>query len=554
MCEASKAGIRATLAVDLLTIVFLTLFMRVYGIQDESVWMDEFLSANYLDRPDVSSFLAEQRRENWEMVPLYYVLEYGWSRLYPGNMVWVRLLSVLFSLVSAVLVYCMGRRFLNRTAGGVGALMFALSPFQLFHGQEIRPYALVTLLALLSSAAFLEWHARNKPVMLVVHLCANLLILWTHLLSPILFVVQGVFLLSTRIRKPSLWAPWLAAHVVIIGSIFFALAGITRAPDPTIPRPQVGDLWDFITGPLVYHNGSLIHSAFLNESEYIRWTVGFPGKYGASGLSETAMLLIQIRHPLELALGRICLVSLVFVALSLFLRRRTVVSEDPASSSGAALILYAYLAFLGSLVLLFLLCRFWKMHVFQGRYIIYAWPFLYLLCGAAVAQMRFRPAKALLATVFVGAMSLLGLTGILLPLRIDYQGASRYIGSSGSANYDLFVDDYNTHRLLLFNMHSPPPPWEICFEPERMATLLDTALKRNRDAWIVYCGEGSTPRRNQLLEYAHAKGLPHSWRVFLGMQNLIVYHFSPEPVAERSESEESPGTIAPMVSRPVNGN
>lgn len=543
-----------TVAVDLLLIVFLTAFMRVYGIQEESVWMDEFLSANYLDRPDVSSFLAEQHRENWEMVPLYYVLEYGWSRLYPGNMVWVRLLSVFFSLASSVFIYCLGRRFLNRTIGVIGALMFALSPFQLFHGQEIRPYALMMMLALLSTVAFLEWHARNKPVMLAVHLCANMLLLWTHLLSPILFVVQGVFLLLTRIRKPSLWGPWLAAHVVIMGSIVFVLAGITRAPDPTVPRPQVGDLWDFITGPLVYHNGSLVHSAFLNESEYIRWTVGFPGKYGASDLSETAMLLIQIRHPLELALGRICLVSMVFVALSFLLRRRTVSTKDPPSTSGAALILYCYLIFLGSLVLLFLLCRFWKMHVFQGRYVIYAWPFLYLLCGAAVTRMRFLPAKALLATVFIGAMSLLGLTGILLPLRIDYQGAARYIGSSGGTNCELFVDDYNTHRLLLFNMHSVPPPSEVCFEPERMATLLDTALKRNRDAWVVYCGDGSTPRRNSLLEYAHTNDLHYTWHVFLGMQNLIVYHFFPGSHAVLFVNEQSPGTIDPVVSRPVNGN
>lgn len=538
----------------MLIIVFITAFMRVYGIQDESVWMDEFLSVNYLDRPDVSSFLTEQRRENWEMVPLYYALEYGWSRLYPGNMVWVRLLSVFFSLASSVLVYGIGRRFLDRTVGIIGALMFALSPFQMFHGQEIRPYALMTLLALLSTAAFLEWHARNKPAMLAVHLCANLLILWTHLLGPILFVAQGVFLLSTRIRKPSSWGPWLAAHVVIMGSVVFVLARITQAPDPTVPRPQVGDLWDFITGPLVYHDGSLVHSAFLNESEYIRWTVGFPGKYGASGLSETAMLLIQIRHPLELALGRVCLVSMIFVALSLLLRRRTASRIGSPSSSGTALICYCYLTFLGSLVLLFLLCRFWKMHVFQGRYVIYAWPFLYLLCGAAVTQMRFLPAKALLATVFIGAMSLLGLTGILLPLRIDYQGASRYIGSSGSADYELFVDDYNTHRLLLFNVHSVPPPSEVCFEPKKMATLLDAALKHNHDAWIVYCGDGSTPRRNRLLGYAHAKNLPYTWHVFLGMQNLIVYHFSPGPHAELLVNEQDPGATASAASEPVNGN
>jgi uncharacterized membrane protein len=83
--------------------------------------------------------------------PLYYLgLHYVLKYLGNEPMV-LRGVSIVFSLLSVVLVYRLGRAVYGETAGLYGALLLAVSMYGVMYGVMVRPYPLAMFLSLLSS-------------------------------------------------------------------------------------------------------------------------------------------------------------------------------------------------------------------------------------------------------------------------------------------------------------------------------------------------------------------------------------------------------------------
>ena len=94
---------------------------------------------------------------------LYYTLLHGWLAFGDGEGT-VRLLSALFGALTIPLVYAVGRTIRDHSLGLVAALLFAISPFQLWYSREARGYALLTFgatLAMLGIAYLLRYPERS---------------------------------------------------------------------------------------------------------------------------------------------------------------------------------------------------------------------------------------------------------------------------------------------------------------------------------------------------------------------------------------------------------
>jgi mannosyltransferase len=76
----------------------------------------------------------------------------------------VRLLSALFGVLTIPMVYVVGHQLFNKEAGLVGALILALSPFNVYYSQETRMYSLMVLLALLSLYFFWRFLQQSNLV------------------------------------------------------------------------------------------------------------------------------------------------------------------------------------------------------------------------------------------------------------------------------------------------------------------------------------------------------------------------------------------------------
>ncbi|MEB3332332.1 MAG: glycosyltransferase family 39 protein [Synechococcaceae cyanobacterium] len=102
--------------------------------------------------------------------PLYPFLLAGLHQLFGVHDQLGRLLSLLFSLLTILLVQRIGQRLLGAGAGRWGALLFAVSPSAVYFGRAVQAEALLLLAAAVALDRLIAWLERQRP--------ADLLLSW----------------------------------------------------------------------------------------------------------------------------------------------------------------------------------------------------------------------------------------------------------------------------------------------------------------------------------------------------------------------------------------
>lgn len=115
--------------------------LRLIAIESRSVSYDDTFSIFLSARP-LSEILSGTAADT--MPPFYYFLLHYWMLI--GQSVWfIRLLSVLLSLLAVALLFWLTECWLGRPAAGWAAVLAAISPLLIYHGQDIRMYALLVV-------------------------------------------------------------------------------------------------------------------------------------------------------------------------------------------------------------------------------------------------------------------------------------------------------------------------------------------------------------------------------------------------------------------------
>ena len=174
--------------------------VRLLGIQSRGIQYDDafsiFLSSRHLNEI-VSGTAADT------MPPLYYFLLHFWMQL--GQQVWlIRLLSVFFSVLAVYLTYLLVKELLHPAAGLWAAFLIAISPFQYYHAQDVRNYALLLcaqLGYLLFFARIFQRERMTGPLRrmdwLGLILCGTAA-MYTHNVAVFGLMIPNLFLLITR--------------------------------------------------------------------------------------------------------------------------------------------------------------------------------------------------------------------------------------------------------------------------------------------------------------------------------------------------------------------
>jgi mannosyltransferase len=123
----------------LLLILALAAGLRLYGLTEESLWLDEGFTArraHYTAGELVNEFSHDTQ------TALYYFAINGWCRLFGTSEFALRFPSVLLGILTVFGTYLLARELFSSTAGLFSALVMAINPFAIFYSQEARPYAL----------------------------------------------------------------------------------------------------------------------------------------------------------------------------------------------------------------------------------------------------------------------------------------------------------------------------------------------------------------------------------------------------------------------------
>ena len=153
---ASVAGRLPMLApVAFLALLGLSVYLRTRDF-DVGFWIDEGLSVGIADRP-LTEIPGTMRLDG--SPPLYYGILHVWMAVFGRSETATHAMSLVFATACVPACWWAARALFGTTAAWLGALLAATNPFLTQYAQETRMYALVMLLGLLATGAFLRAYA-----------------------------------------------------------------------------------------------------------------------------------------------------------------------------------------------------------------------------------------------------------------------------------------------------------------------------------------------------------------------------------------------------------
>jgi len=562
LVEGVKGG--RLLRVGLLVGIFLLgLSLRVCRINEEPIDLDDANGTICLDEPTVSAYLRcfydPEGSIKMAHTPLYFLGQYGWTRLFGRTPAAMRWLTILFSVATIPFVYLLGAQLVNRDAGLFGALLFALSPQHIHQSLSIKMYPLLVLCVAMSVAALVRARRTGRLVWWGLNALANLAVFWTHFYGVLLAPVEGLVLLVSRPRMGTV-VRWSVVHVILLlpslawlfnrrelvagGSLVFGLMDV----------PGLGTVFKDVLG-----GDALGMTHFPVSHAY----------HGSWGLSLN-QVFIDIQPVVDRAMvsvfvlaAALCVLLLARPALALRLRPERVSSGQAGASEArpytdlrAGVAALSVLA-LGPALLLMVASHLWR-PCYQVRYTMYASIGLYLLAGSAWSYVPWRRVRLLL-----GAM-LLALYGFQLSVlltgssRTDYYKAAGWIQAEGTPSDPLMVgqsDGGNTLALAdVFRQHLPRN-WQTI----PVHTVEESLIRLSRSfeplpakesgkelrAWVVFDTHHDLGSLAPNFEASlHWRGFRWSRREFPVSRGLIVFKIEPdEEVRGTKEAAVAPESV-----------
>lgn len=432
----------------------LAAWLRIKGLPLESAWCDEALTLLHLPAASLSDFLNSAFTEDSCPIlsPVYHVFEYGWFAVFGASLVAIRMLSVTLGLLSVLLIFFVARRLYTPLAGVLASFLLATSLVNVYYSQEVRFYALMGVLALLSLYALLRALDSGGKHWWALHWICNALMLWTHAIVPLFFLAQGTFLLLAEYRRIRMVFLWGLSQALIL-VLFAVWLSLLR--------------YDFKTQSQAYND--VVPTFRTLASTFVVFAGGRfsnlnPKPYMPCGIS------------LDWIMAGVCV---AVVAASLVFAWR-----DTGAKRFRLAWMFSVCWWLIPILALYGISRVWKPFFFD-RYVLYASLGLYVLVAGAVSSI---PSKNLRYTVMAvfAAVYLYQSVAVPRPFRADYQSAARAIASDPDPQTVV-------HALKLFNAlgvrYSKPVSEDriITFEgyPELCVETL-RAAEAGRSVWAVF--------------------------------------------------------------------
>ena len=191
----ARGGASVTPWLALGAIVVLAAVLRFATLRTQSIWFDEAATWDLVRRP--FGEMLGRIPDGESNPPLFYVLEWGWTRVFGDGEAGLRSLSALAGLLMVPVAYAIARRAASGVAraGLAAAALVAVNPLLVWFSQEARSYALATLLA--AVALLLSLHALDdrRGRWLAGWAVVAALALATHYFTAFVLAPQALWLL-----------------------------------------------------------------------------------------------------------------------------------------------------------------------------------------------------------------------------------------------------------------------------------------------------------------------------------------------------------------------
>ncbi|MGH7801016.1 MAG: glycosyltransferase family 39 protein [Thermodesulfobacteriota bacterium] len=206
----------------LLFIILIGAFLRLYKLGSNSLWFDEAISVWFANE-SLGNILIKQTSGDVHP-PLYYTLLSLWVSVFGNGEFEVRLLSVIFGILSIPLLYLIVKNLFGNLPALISALILATSPFHIYYSQEARMYSILTFCALLSIFFMVkmlcigEEPTQTKKTIFysIGYVISTLAALYCHNVALLLPIAQNLFFIIFWNRHRLFLKFWIPSLLTII--------------------------------------------------------------------------------------------------------------------------------------------------------------------------------------------------------------------------------------------------------------------------------------------------------------------------------------------------
>jgi len=198
------------------------LLLRLYCLDNYSFWYDE--ASFVVDERGLSQIHSvsklldnEYLLENQDYLALYnHGIVYYWQQLVGKSEFFLRLSSVIFSLLSIYGVYLLGRYIFNLKIAGLACLLLAISPFHIYYAQELRPYAAVCFFTMFAVYSFLKALDTGKKRYWLIYAFSNILSVYFHCMNLLVLFSFCLFFIFNIRKYRRFLKSFVLTHIAII--------------------------------------------------------------------------------------------------------------------------------------------------------------------------------------------------------------------------------------------------------------------------------------------------------------------------------------------------
>lgn len=159
--------------------------------------------------------------KNYNNPPLFEILIHFWIKLFGVSELSVRILPMLFSSLSVLFIYKIGKSFFDEVTAVVSSALFTFSVMQIWYAHDCRVYSLFLLLTLSSFYLFFSLlkHERLSKPQLFGFVLSNVFLLYAHYFGAFVWLLEGIIITFYFVKNKKVLITFTAASV--IGLILF---------------------------------------------------------------------------------------------------------------------------------------------------------------------------------------------------------------------------------------------------------------------------------------------------------------------------------------------
>lgn len=180
---------RQTIIIFLLVIILLGIFLRIYNLEAESLWLDECFTLVYSSEDFTG--LLDRLKIDWHPI-LYYLIMQA-NQYFLGNSEFaLRLPSAIFGILALFLTYLAGKELFDQKTGLLASLFLAVSYTAILYSQDAKMYSLFIAVFLSSFLYFLKLLKKPSLNHFLIFGTANALLINLHVIG---FLINFLYLI-----------------------------------------------------------------------------------------------------------------------------------------------------------------------------------------------------------------------------------------------------------------------------------------------------------------------------------------------------------------------